>query len=159
MRPSDTATLARPASRWLPAEELSVARAGPPPQDRRFSALRHPNLLVPSSAYLEDWAFPLLPRSFWYSPFLMIHDTTSSELNNNLGFAIHLGLDSLHERFFSLLVTVFESQALRSFPPWPCGVAVRNPVLEGHGGQHGKPHALTTSHALVPGAVRVSSRQ
>lgn len=44
MRPSDTATLAMPASRWLPAEELSVAGAGQPPQDRRFSALRHPNL-------------------------------------------------------------------------------------------------------------------
>lgn len=33
----------------------------------------------------------------------MIHDPTSSELNNNLGFgiALDLGLGSLHEFFFS----------------------------------------------------------
>lgn len=68
---------------------------------------------APPQPLAPTGAFPLLPGSVWYSPFLMIHDTTSSELNNNLGFAIHLGLGSLHERFFSLVVTVFESQALR----------------------------------------------
>lgn len=35
----------------------------------------------------------------------MLHDTTSSELNNNLGIAIDLGLGSLLEQFFFLVVT------------------------------------------------------
>lgn len=43
-----------------------------------------------------------LPRSFWGSPGLMIHDPTSSELNNNLGFGADsdLGLGSFREFFF-----------------------------------------------------------
>lgn len=57
----------------------------------------------------------------------LIHDPTSSELNNNLGFgiAINLGLGSLHEQFF-LLVTVFDSQAPQDpFRLGPREVAMR----------------------------------
>lgn len=54
---------------------------------------------------LRTGALPLLPRSLWCPPFLMIPDPTSSELNNNLGNDTDLGLGSLHERFF-VVVTV-----------------------------------------------------
>lgn len=43
----------------------------------------------------------------------MIPHLTSSELNNNLGNATNLGLGSLHEQFFVVVVTVFDSQAPR----------------------------------------------
>lgn len=101
-------TLTWPTSPRLPADGRSVAGAELPPQPFWFPPLRT----------LRTEAVPLLPRSCWYSPFLMLPDTARSELNNNHGIAVCLGLGSLHEFFFRL------SQCLRdklpgSFPTWP----------------------------------------
>lgn len=104
-------TLVWLASPWPPAEGPSDTGAeflppgpvilGPAPLQPLWSPPLHT---------LRTRAPSLLPRSFWGSPFLMIHDPTSSELNNNLGFgiALDLGLCSLHEFFFSC--QVFDSQ-------------------------------------------------
>lgn len=57
---------------------------------------------------------------------LGIHDATSSELNNNLGFGlvIDLGLGPLQ---FLFLVTVSDSRPSGSFPLGPQGVAQHRP--------------------------------
>lgn len=83
----------------------------------------------------------------------MIPDTARSELNNNHGIAVCLGLGSLHEFFF--LVTVFERQAPRilsalALMGWHCGLGGVGPAQTKWGREKAGPTDHCGGHMAHP---------